>query len=133
PGAPGLSGWQFPLADPGDPGRPPKPPGVLRRPLVRAARTAARRRQAGRLAVLDTHFPWLISGFRYHEAEEILRRRPDTLFFSLFGLTDPFPAPVHPLASFPERAAAAGVTDVYLVFLNFAAGILGVEGRPGVP
>ncbi|MGA7987266.1 MAG: glycosyltransferase family 4 protein [Candidatus Dormiibacterota bacterium] len=74
-----------------------------------------------------------MSGFRYHEGEEIHRRRPDTLFFSLFQLTDPFPAEVHPLAVFPTLAVAAGVTDVYMVFLNFAAGVLGVEGLAGVP
>jgi hypothetical protein len=75
----------------------------------------------------------VISGFRYHEAEEILRRRPDTLFFSLHRLTDAFPAEVHPLAIFPTVAPAAGVTDVHVVFLNFAASILGIEGRPDIP
>ena len=83
--------------------------------------------------MVDSHFPWLLSGFRYHEAEEFLRRRPDTLFFSLFRLTDPFPTAVHSLASFPTVAPAAGVTDIHLVFLNWAAGVLGVEGEPEFP
>jgi glycosyltransferase involved in cell wall biosynthesis len=83
------------------------------------------------LAVVDSHFPWIVSGFRYHEGEELLRHRPDTLFFSLYEMTDPFPTRVYPLAEFPTRAAAAGVTDVYMVFFNWAAGILGVAGPDG--
>jgi len=101
--------------------------------FIPARRAAARATRRQRLAVVDSHFPWALSGFRYHEAEEIHRRRPDTLFFSLFHLTDPFPAPVYPLEAFPTLAPEAGITDVYMVFLNFAAGVLGVEGLDGVP
>jgi glycosyltransferase involved in cell wall biosynthesis len=85
-----------------------------------------RARRGRRLAVVDTHFPWAISGFRYEEARQMYADRPDTLFFSLHALTDPFPAPVHPLESFPRVAARAGVTDVYLVFLNVAVAFLGL-------
>ena len=73
-----------------------------------------------------------LSGFRYHEAEEVLRRLPDTLFFSLYRLTVPFPAPVHALADFPKVAPAAGVTDVLLTFLNFSVGVLGVAADASV-
>jgi glycosyltransferase involved in cell wall biosynthesis len=99
-------------------------------PLRRLLHRATRRR---RLAVLDTHFPWLISGFRYHEAEELLRQRPDTLFFSLHRLTDPFPAFVHDLADFPSIAPASGVTDVHMVFLTLAAAVLGLNDLPNIP
>jgi glycosyltransferase involved in cell wall biosynthesis len=92
------------------------------------ARLARRRR----LAVIDTHFPWKISGFRYHEAEALLSLRPDTMFFSLYRCTDPFPAPVHALEDFPSIAPAAGITDLYAVFLNLASGILGIEATPGL-
>ncbi len=84
-----------------------------------------------KLAVLDTHFPWLISGFRYHEAVELQRLRPETAFFSLFELTDPFPAAVHPLSLFPYTAAAWGVTDAYFTFLNLAVSLLGLHDHPG--
>lgn len=92
---------------------------------------AARRKVRGpRLAVVDTHLPWQISGFRYQECLEIEARRPDTLFFSWFALTDPFPSQVHPLAAFPWLAARAGITDVYLVFLNLAIALLGLHEHP---
>jgi glycosyltransferase involved in cell wall biosynthesis len=86
-----------------------------------------RARKGRRLAVVDTHFPWVISGFRYREALQIHSSRPDTLFFSLHALTDPFPAEVHPLESFPRIAVREGVTDVYLVFLNLAVAFLGLS------
>jgi glycosyltransferase involved in cell wall biosynthesis len=106
------------------------------RPLRRVSPSrlvgAARRRHRGRrLAVVDTHFPWQISGFRYQEGLEIRERRPDTLFFSWHALTDPFPANVYPLAAFPRLAARSGVTDVYLVFLNVAIAFLGLHEHPG--
>jgi glycosyltransferase involved in cell wall biosynthesis len=85
-----------------------------------------------RLAVVDTHFPWKISGFRYFEAKAILDLQPDTMFFALYRCTDPFPAEVHPLADFPLVAPAGGVTDIYMVFLHLASGILGIEGTPGL-
>jgi glycosyltransferase involved in cell wall biosynthesis len=92
-----------------------------------ARRVAARVRHRGRrrLAYVDTHFPWRRSGFRYDEALALLDLRPDTLFFSLWEMTDHFPASVLPLADFPRQATAAGVTDVYAVFLDCAAGLLG--------
>jgi hypothetical protein len=79
-----------------------------------------------RPAVLDSTFPWRMSGFRYHEATAILQARPDTLFFSTYEMTDPFPAFVHPLADFPEIAMREGVTDAYGVFLWFLAGLVGL-------
>jgi hypothetical protein len=90
------------------------------------------RRRAGRrrLAVLDTHFPWRLSGFRFHEFDEIRRQRPDTVFFSLFEMGEPFDAEVHPIADFPRLAPELGITDAYLVFLNFALGTLGLTGHP---
>jgi glycosyltransferase involved in cell wall biosynthesis len=79
-----------------------------------------------RLAVLDSMFPWRMSGFRYHEAAAILEARPDTLFFSTYETTDSFPAPVHALADFPEIALREGITDAYGVFLWFLAGLVGL-------
>jgi len=128
-----MTGYPFPLADPDDPGLPPAPIRGWNRALAPVKRTLRRVSTHRRLAVLDSHFPWRISGFRYHEAEEIFRQLPNTLFFSLYRLTDPFPAKVHPLAEFPTLAVAAGVTDIHMVFLNFCAGILGIEGQTDTP
>ena len=95
-----------------------------------ARRVAARVRHRGRrrLAYVDTHFPWRRSGFRYDEALALLDLRPDTLFFSLWEMTDDFPASVLPLADFPRQATAAGVTDALrdlVRVLDCAAGLLG--------
>ena len=79
------------------------------------------------MAYLDSTFPWARSGFRYHEAQALLELAPDTMFFSLWQLTDPFPAPVHRLADFPRIAARSGITDAYGVFLIFLAGLLGLR------
>lgn len=127
------AGYPFPLADPNDPGRPPVPTTPRDDAAIRVRRTVARMFRRRRLAVLDSHFPWQVSGFRYHEAEEVLRRLPDTLFFSLYRLTDPFPVAVHALADFPRVAPAAGVSDVQMTFLNFSTGVLGVEADPAFP
>ena len=103
------------------------------RPVLRAAapwRMAAprlRRRRRRRLAYLDSTFPWERSGFRYHEALAIRNLRPDTMFFSLWELNDPFPSPVYPLADFPVIAPAAGITDAYAVFQLFLAGLCGLN------
>jgi glycosyltransferase involved in cell wall biosynthesis len=88
---------------------------------------------ARRLAFLDSHFPWARSGFRYHEGLALLERRPDTLFFSTWEMTDPFPVPVQPIADFPRIALRAGITDVYAVFQLFLEGIcgLGTTGDDG--
>ena len=45
----------------------------------------------------------------------------------MYELTDPFPAPVLPLAQFPRLAPTLGITDVYGVFLDFMGGILGLD------
>src|SRR4051812_24419314 len=88
-----------------------------------------------RLAYIDSHFPWRRSGFRYADALALHEIRPDTVFFSMYETRDPFPVPVLPLAEFPRLAPSLGVTDVYGVFLNFMAGILGLHrdaaGEPG--
>jgi glycosyltransferase involved in cell wall biosynthesis len=104
--------------------------------LGAAARaTGSRRVAAGgdgrRLAVLDTHFPLWLSGFRYHEAAELLDRRPDTVFFSMARTGELWPRPVYPLSDFGRLADELGVTDVYMVFLNFAVSVLGLHGHPG--
>ncbi len=80
-----------------------------------------------RLAYVDSHFPWRRSGFRYADALALHEARPDTVFFSMYEMRDPFPAPVLPLAQFPRLAPTLGVTDVYGVFLGFMAGILGLH------
>lgn len=100
---------------------------------VRRLAGRARGRGRRRLAYVDTHFPWRRSGFRYDEALALYELRPDTLFFSLWPLEDPFPAPVHPLAEFPRIATTAGVTDLYTVFLDCAAGLLGEALPPDGP
>lgn len=84
-----------------------------------------------RLALLDTHFPFSLSGFRWHEAKAMLELLPDTVFFSLHETGESWPVTVRPLAAFPAVAAELGITDVYSVFLNFAVGLLGLEGHPG--
>src|SRR3954454_7368876 len=103
---------------------------------VRAVDGLARRRVRGpRLAYLDSHFPWQRSGFRYADALALHEQRPDTVFFSMYEMRDPFPAPVLPLARFPRLAPSLGITDVYGVFLGFMAGVLGLRrdrvGQPG--
>jgi glycosyltransferase involved in cell wall biosynthesis len=87
-----------------------------------------------RLAYIDSHFPWRRSGFRYADALALHEARPDTVFFSMYPMSDPFPAPVLPLAQFPRLAPSLGITDVYGVFLGFMAGVLGLrQGRIGEP
>jgi glycosyltransferase involved in cell wall biosynthesis len=85
------------------------------------------------LAIIDTHFPWRISGFRFFEFRKVLLSRPDTVFFSLYTSDEPFDVPVHPLADFPVLAPALGVTDVYAVFLDFTVGVLGITGQFPIP
>jgi glycosyltransferase involved in cell wall biosynthesis len=95
----------------------------------------ARRRSARvrprRLAVVDGPFPLPASGFRCAEAAELLALRPDTAFFSAAPTGEPWPAPVHPLHAFAELAPQLGITDVYAVFLNHVAGLLGLECEAG--
>jgi hypothetical protein len=90
-----------------------------------------RRGRPRRLAYLDSTFPWTRSGFRYHEAQALLELAPDTMFFSLWEMEDPFPATVHRLTDFPRIAAEAGITDAYAVFQLFLAGLTGL--RPSDP
>jgi glycosyltransferase involved in cell wall biosynthesis len=49
------------------------------------------------------------------------------MFFSMWELTDPFPAPVHPLADFPRLARRGGITDVYAVFSLFLESLVGMR------
>jgi hypothetical protein len=102
-------------------------PGGAVRGLARARGSLRRRSRGRRLAYLDSTFPWQRSGFRYHEALALLALRPDTLFFSMWDLTDPFPAPVHPLAEFPRLALREGVTDTYAVFSLFLESLTGMR------
>jgi glycosyltransferase involved in cell wall biosynthesis len=88
---------------------------------------ARRARHGKRLAYIDSHFPWRRSGFRYADALALLHARPDTVFFSMYEMREPFPAPVLPLAQFPRLAPSLGVTDVYGVFLDFMAGVVGLR------
>jgi glycosyltransferase involved in cell wall biosynthesis len=90
-----------------------------------------RRIHGRRLAYVDSHFPWQRSGFRYADALALHEARPDTVFFSMYELSDPFPAPVLPLAQFPRLAPWLGITDVYGVFLEFMAGVLGLRRGSG--
>ena len=109
----------------------PRPELVWARPgqgrLLGLAGAARRLTRGRRLAYLDSHFPWTCSGFRYADALALHELRPDTAFFSMYELSDPFPAPVFPLAEFPRLAPRLGITDIYGVFLGFMAGILGLD------
>lgn len=124
--------YRLPARDP----RQPRP--VLSEPGPLASRLDLWRgrlaRHGRRLAYLDSTFPWERSGFRYHEALAMKALRPDTLFFSTWEMTDPFPAPVLPLAEFPRLAARAGITDTYGVFSLFLESITGMRrGTVGEP
>ncbi|HEX3360169.1 MAG TPA: hypothetical protein VHS74_04165 [Solirubrobacterales bacterium] len=88
-------------------------------------------RHGRRLAYIDSTFPWMRSGFRYHEALSLHALRPDTLFFSTWEMTDPFPAPVHPLAEFPRIAARGGITDTYGVFTLLLESLVGMRRETG--
>ena len=72
------------------------------------------------LAVVDTRFPWVFSGFRYWENSEFYKIDQNILFFSLHKMNDYFPAPVLPLSSLEEYP----VSDIYCVFLNHTLGLL---------
>jgi glycosyltransferase involved in cell wall biosynthesis len=97
---------------------------------ARASSPPPARRTERRLAVLDTTFPWSRSGFRHNEARELLRRRPDTVFFTQHHTPEMWEGPVYPLRHFDALAAELGITDVYAVFANFVAGLLGLDDHP---
>lgn len=78
-----------------------------------------------RLAVIDTHFPWKLSGFRYWENMKIYQKQPNTLFFAVYPYVDDFPAKVHHFAEFTSISKSENITDVYCVFLNLALSLLG--------
>jgi hypothetical protein len=84
-----------------------------------------RRLRGRRLAYVDSHLPWQRSGFRYADALALHEARPDTVFFSMYAMWDPFPTPVLPLAQFPRLAPSLGITDVYGVFLLFMGAFWG--------
>jgi glycosyltransferase involved in cell wall biosynthesis len=76
------------------------------------------------LAIVDTHFPWMISGFRYWENYEFYNIDKDILFFSVHKMNDPFPTNVYTLPSIGKYP----ITDIYCVFLNFTLGLLDYPG-----
>ncbi|NUU60937.1 glycosyltransferase [Paenibacillus agri] len=88
-----------------------------------------------RLAVIDTKFPWMMSGFRYWENFYINQERPDTFFFAVQPHSDPFPAKVYHLEEFESVVIRHGITDVYCVFLNLTLSLLGenVRGNDKIP
>jgi hypothetical protein len=122
--------YDLPTADPDQPRR-----GVRPVPLTALLRSRARRarNRRRRLAYLDSTFPWARSGFRYHEAQALLELAPDTLFFSMWEMNDPFPVPVQRLRDFPGIAAEEGVTDAYAVFQLFLAGLAGLNPTGPAP
>ncbi|MFD3257091.1 glycosyltransferase [Paenibacillus lentus] len=83
-----------------------------------------------RLAIIDTKFPWKLSGFRYWENVEMLVQRPNTLFFATEPNPDEFPTVVHPFSQFKSIADSEEITDVYCVFLNLAISLLGACTLP---
>lgn len=122
-----ITQYRVPLAVP-DPPRPTLEWSKRGEGRARSLAGHARRRLRGRrLAYIDSHFPWQRSGFRYADALALHEARPDTVFFSMYEMRDPFPAPVLPLAQFPRLAPSLGVTDVYGVFLDWMAGALGLR------
>lgn len=125
--------YGLPARDPHQPWPELTTPAPLARRLHAARGSLRRRRHGRRLAFLDSTFPWERSGFRYHEALSFFALRPDTLFFSMWDLTDPFPVPVHPLADFPRIAVREGVTDVYAVFSLFLESLVGIRPKPEWP
>jgi glycosyltransferase involved in cell wall biosynthesis len=117
--------YELPAVDPHQPR-----PEVNRPPLRHLIWARVNRRarpRTRRLAYLDSTFPWVRSGFRYHEATALLELVPNTLFFSLWEMTDPFPAPVYPLADFPRIAIREGISDAYGVFQLFLGGLVGLH------
>jgi hypothetical protein len=118
--------YQLPARDPRQPWPELEFPGPVARRLY-SVRGSLRHRRGRRLGYLDSTFPWERSGFRYHEALSLLALRPDTLFFSMWQLTDPFPAPVHPISEFPKIALREGLTDVYAVFSLFLESLCGMR------
>ncbi|AZK47586.1 glycosyltransferase family 4 protein [Paenibacillus lentus] len=78
-----------------------------------------------RLAIIDSKFPWKLSGFRYWENIQFHTLRPDTLFFATEPYSDDFPAAVHPFSQFKDLAVSEEITDVYCVFLNMVLSLLG--------
>jgi glycosyltransferase involved in cell wall biosynthesis len=72
------------------------------------------------LAIVDTHFPFMASGFRYWENFEFHKTDKSILFFSANKMSDPFPAEVHSLSSITNYP----ITDIYCVFLNHTLGLL---------
>jgi glycosyltransferase involved in cell wall biosynthesis len=72
------------------------------------------------LAVVDTNFPFLLSGFRYWENFAFHKIDDSILFFSVNKMSDPFPAEVHPLHSITKYP----ITDIYCLFLNHTLGLL---------
>lgn len=83
-----------------------------------------------RLAIIDTKFPWKLSGFRYWENVEMHIQRPDTLFFATEPHPDEFPAIVYPFSQFINMADSEKITDVYCVFLNLVLSLLGACTLP---
>jgi glycosyltransferase involved in cell wall biosynthesis len=100
-------------------------------PVRRGAATRVAPGPSRRLALLDTHFPLWLSGFRWHEATAMLERLPDMAFFSGARTGESWARPVYPLDQFSSLAGALGITDVYCVFLNFAVSLLGLQSHPG--
>jgi hypothetical protein len=128
-----VSAYRLSARDPRQPWPELEKPGALTRTLARRRGARRRRSHGRRLAYLDSTFPWERSGFRYHEALSLHALRPDTLFFSMWDLTDPFPAPVHPLAEFPRLALREGVTDTYAVFSLFLESLCGMRSDLAEP
>lgn len=80
------------------------------------------------LAIVDSQFPWIISGVRYWENYEFYNIDKDILFFSFNRMNDYFPADVYPVTAIKEYP----ITDIYCVFLNVTLGLLDYTGRiPG--
>lgn len=77
------------------------------------------------LAIVDTHFPQLLCGFKYWENYEFYKIDKSILFFSLHKMNDYFPAKVYPLSSIKEYP----ITDIYCVFLNHTLRLLDYPGK----
>jgi len=72
------------------------------------------------LAVVDTHFPWSLYGFRYWENYEFHKIDKNILFFSVHKMNDYFPTRVHTLSAMKKYP----ISDIYCAFLNHTLGVL---------
>lgn len=83
-----------------------------------------------KIAVIDTYFPWIESGFRYWESIMFQEIHEDVFFFALHIHKDEFPQKVYHLSQFHEICEKEKITHIYCVFLNLALSLVGKNRLP---